>query len=130
MAKDNLWKVFHKLLDTCPRRSSRKGTTAAETEDEDVVKMGILPLANIKAYERSNIKFCAVDLDRIPKYNPEEISLYSMMASITALKSKVCAMAEMVNGNSTRIAEKSIKCRLQPGLHKINQFREMQLSPN
>ena len=104
-AKDNLWKVFGAHLDPNPRRSGRRSTPVAETEADDIVKLGILPLANKKLFERSSVKFCVVDLDKVPKYNPEETNVHSMMASIAELQGKFQAMDNCIRRNASHIEE-------------------------
>ena len=129
-ARDLLWKVFASHLETNPRRSGRKvpGSVNAETEAEDIVKYGILPLANKKAFDRSSVKFCAVDLDKIPKYNPEETNVHSMMTSISELQGKLSAMEKIVNQNSSRIEELGQTKRVTSGSSNLSLVNPSPLS--
>lgn len=115
-ARDLLWKSFASHLDKNPRRSGRKGTGTmnAETEAEDIVKFGVVPLANKKVFDRSSVQFCAVDLHKIPKYNPEETNVHSMITNISELQGKIRTMEKIVNQNTCRIEELHCSSRSHP----------------
>lgn len=45
----------------------------------------------------TNIRFVAGDMDRIPKYSPEEISIYNLIDRITHMESEMAKVKEEVN---------------------------------
>ena len=104
-AKSMLWEIFKDHLEKAPRRSARKGQSLAELEADDIVRLGVLPLANRNLFAMSDIKFCAVNLDRIPKYNPEEINMHSIMAKMLDMQNQLNCVKKTVDHNSASIRE-------------------------
>ena len=103
-AKDLLWNIYGDHLEK-PRRSTRKTATATatETDVDDLVRIGVVPLADKNMFIRSDVRFCALDPERLPKYNPEETNMHSVMADLNKMQSRLKAMEETVFKNCNSI---------------------------
>ena len=104
-AREMLWDAYgHEL----PQIKKPRGTNGEVTKatlkkwTEDIVKNGVLALANRPP---GKVKFCAVDLTRIPKYAPEEENLHSALIRLSRLEERIRLSEERIDGNAADIRE-------------------------
>ena len=117
-AKQILWEIYDDHLEKM-KRSNRKGYTVTKSDVEDIVLQGIQPLANKNILASSDVVFCAVDISRIPKFSPEEVSIATAMSYIMELKAEMKDIRQQLSDN--RRAEYS---RPQPSARHFQSSRD------
>lgn len=106
-ARETLWKEYSGII---PESTYRFRTSKASHHDvvaacRDLVQNGILLIFN-GGLMKTNVKFCAVMLHRIPRLSPEECSMQSVLARLAKLENNVCATQAQVAENTNAIKGK------------------------
>lgn len=100
-AKDVLWRECHSLLDnTKPRRNSCV-RPATQANLVDVILKGVMFIRNSGI--GCPVQFCAADIKRLPRFNPEEVNLQSIVNRLASLELHVRNNQDETAHNCARI---------------------------
>ena len=83
-AKELLWQEYGKILKTTISRRRGSVRTAAAAEADDIVLSGVMVIMN--ALVELPIKFCALNLRRVPRFSPEELNLQSIVNRLSVFE--------------------------------------------
>ena len=97
-AKELLWQEYGKIL---KNTKSRSVGTAAAAEAEDIVLSGVMVIMN--ALVELPIKFCALNLRRVPRFSPEELNLQSIVNRLSVVELHMQQVREQTAHNSARL---------------------------
>ena len=100
-AKELLWQEYGKILKNTKSRRRGSVRTAAATEAEDIVLSGVIVIMN--ALLELPIKFCALNLRRVPRFSPEELNLQSIVNRLSAVELHMQQVQEQTAHNSARL---------------------------
>ena len=105
-ARNCLWDTFENhdevvLQGSRPRNAAKLEGTALIRCAEDLIAKGVLIVASAPQVQSP---FCAIDLERIPKYAPEEVNFASIMARLIKLENNVQANKRQVESNTSALS--------------------------
>jgi len=134
-AKKLLVNTWKELLSDCPLKAERRNSTSRAAHDVETTGIiGILSFLDQQDKLR-DVKFAAINFDRIPKYGPEELTICSiadkqaeLSAAITSLSDRVndCVPNEIHVTDSTQIAqslnklETSLNCTIEKAFDQLS----------
>ena len=101
-----LWDVYechdHVVLQgSRPRTAAKSEGFALIRSAEDLICKGVLIVANCPIAQSP---FCAVDLERLPKYAPEEVNLSSIMTRLAKIENTVKMNEKQIDENKEAIS--------------------------
>ena len=101
LAKDLLWSEYEGVLPS--KASRRRGSvrSAVKATVQDIVLEGAQKIRN--SGDMHNVVFCAVDIKKLPKFNPEEMNLQSMVNRLATLEFQMREAQSDIGSNTARI---------------------------
>ena len=100
-AKDILWHEYGSILDTTKDRRRSCVRTAASAEAIDIILKGVLVVKDLVI--DCHVQFCAVNLQRLPRFSPEEVNLQSLVSRVATLELHMQQVRDQAAHNGARI---------------------------
>jgi len=134
-AKKLLVNTWKELLSDCPLKAERRNSTSRAAHDVETTDIiGILSFLDQQDKLR-DVKFAAINFDRIPKYGPEELNICSIADKQAELSTAITSLSDRVNDcvpneihvtDSTQIAqslnklETSLNCTIEKAFDQLS----------
>jgi hypothetical protein len=111
-AKNVLWNVAEDALQANkPRRNNADMDKATKMKMvEYIVLKGMVPLADVNDF---HVRFCAINLDKMPKFSPEEDGVQAVLLRVMKLEQRLAENEKLSAQNSLEITD--MKMNGRPG---------------
>ena len=100
-AKDLLWREYKDILPAPVSRRRGSVRTAVKATAQDIILDGVVAIRN--SGKTNNVTFCAVNVKKLPKFNPEEINLQSIVNRLASVELQMRNVQENLGASVARV---------------------------